>query len=108
MPRESAVTPVVILPGVSDRDEAKRVADLIKSAIEQPILFNGRELRVGGSFGMSIYPEDGTHTDDLRKMADEDMYRAKLRRQPIPACLPNAEVEADPVSSASRRALIGA
>jgi diguanylate cyclase (GGDEF)-like protein len=97
---------VVILPGVSDRNEAKRVADLMRTAIEQPISFNGRELRVGGSFGMSIYPDDGAHTDALLKMADEDMYRSKLRRQPFRPG-PNAGLEADPVSTSSR-ALIGA
>ena len=71
---------VVILPGVSDRKEASRVAELVVNAIAQPSSFNGRELRVGASFGISIYPDDGAHTDALLKMADEDMYRAKLRR----------------------------
>jgi diguanylate cyclase (GGDEF)-like protein len=72
---------VVILPGVSDRKEARRVAHLLASAIEQPVSFSDRELRVGASVGLSIYPDDGTHTDALLKMADEDMYREKLRRQ---------------------------
>ena len=71
---------VVILPGVSDRKEASRVAELVVNAISQPSSFNGRELRVGASFGISVYPDDGAHTDALLKMADEDMYRAKLRR----------------------------
>lgn len=72
---------VVILPGVSDRKEAGRVAELVANAISQPSSFNGHELRVGASFGISIYPDDGAHTDALLKMADEDMYRAKLRRR---------------------------
>jgi diguanylate cyclase (GGDEF)-like protein len=72
---------VVILPGVSDRKEASRVANLLVRAIEQPVSFNSRELRVGGSIGISIYPDDGAHTDALLRMADEDMYREKLRRQ---------------------------
>jgi diguanylate cyclase (GGDEF)-like protein len=84
---------VMILPGVGDRREARRVADLLVSAIEQPILFNNRELRVGGSIGISVYPDDGAHTDALLKIADEDMYRAKLSRrsfrplEPDPALL---------------------
>ena len=32
------------------------------------------------AIGISIYPDDGANTDALLKMADEDMYRAKLRR----------------------------
>jgi diguanylate cyclase (GGDEF)-like protein len=72
---------VVILPGVSDRKEANRVADLVATAIGQPGSFNGHELGVGVSFGVSIYPDDGAYTDALLKMADEEMYRAKLRRR---------------------------
>lgn len=94
---------VVILPGVSDRKEASRVADLLVRAIEQPVSFNSRELRVGGSIGISIYPDDGAHTDALLKMADEDMYRVKLGRQTFR----RGVLEADPVSTSSR-ALIGA
>jgi diguanylate cyclase (GGDEF)-like protein len=72
---------VVILPGVSDQKEASRVAGLLAGAIEQPVSFNGRDLRVGASFGISIYPDDGAQTDALLKKADERMYRAKLTRQ---------------------------
>ena len=86
---------VVILPGVSDRKEAGRMADLLLTAIEQPVSFNNRELRVGGSFGISVYPEDGAHTDALLKMADEDMYRAKLRRRSF------RQLEVDPALTLS-------
>jgi diguanylate cyclase (GGDEF)-like protein len=86
---------VVILPGVSDRKEASRVANLLVNAIEQPILFNGLELGVGASFGISIYPDDGAHTDALLKMADEDMYRAKLRRRSF------RQLEVDPALTLS-------
>jgi len=95
---------VVILPGVSDRREARRVADLVMTSIEQPVSFNGRELKVGGSVGISIYPEDGANTDTLLKVADEDMYRAKLRHTFLnPALHPprSRQPEADPVSTSS-------
>jgi diguanylate cyclase (GGDEF)-like protein len=71
---------VVILPGVSDRREAARIADTVVKAIGQPD-FNGPEGHVEASFGVSIYPGDGPTTDTLLKMADEDMYRAKLKRR---------------------------
>lgn len=90
---------VVILPGVSEQKEARRVADLLVNAIEQPVIFNGRDLRVGASLGIAIYPDDGTHTDALLKKADEDMYRVKLRRQSFR--LLKEEAEADRTSTAS-------
>jgi diguanylate cyclase (GGDEF)-like protein len=95
---------VVILPGVSDRKEAGRVAELVMTSIEQPVSFGGRELRVGGSVGISIYPEDGLNTDALLKVADEDMYRAKLRHAFLdPAIHParTRQPDADPVSTSS-------
>jgi diguanylate cyclase (GGDEF)-like protein len=95
---------VVILPGVSERKEAGRVADLVMNCIEQPISFSGRELRVGGSVGISIYPEDGVNTDALLKVADEDMYRVKLRHTLLHPALHTARTrqpEADTVSTSS-------
>jgi len=91
---------VVILPGVSDRKEADRVADLVMASIEQPISFSGRELRVGGSVGISIYPDDGANTDALLKVADEDMYRTKLRHTFIQPAR-TRQPDADPVSTPS-------
>jgi diguanylate cyclase (GGDEF)-like protein len=70
---------VVILPGVGDRQEACRVADLLARAIEEPILFDGCKLSVAASFGISIAPEDGTDIDALLSKADEGMYRAKMK-----------------------------
>lgn len=74
---------VVVLPGVSDAREASRIASLLVSAIEDPIPFNGRDLRVGASFGVSVHPEDGPNTDALLTKADEAMYRLKMRRRSL-------------------------
>lgn len=74
---------VVVLPGVEDPREASRLASLLVSAIEEPISFNGRDLRVGASFGISIHPEDGPNTDALLTKADEAMYRLKMRRRSL-------------------------
>jgi diguanylate cyclase (GGDEF)-like protein len=76
---------VIVLPGVGDPAEARRIADLVTAAIVQPLAYAGRELRIGVSFGISVYPADGDNTDALLKIADEDMYRAKLRHRTLPA-----------------------
>lgn len=74
---------VVVLPGVDDAREATRIASLLVSAIEEPVSFNGRDLRVGASYGVSIHPEDGPNTDALLTKADEAMYRLKMRRRSL-------------------------
>jgi diguanylate cyclase (GGDEF)-like protein len=72
---------VVLLPGVGDRAEAGRVADLIVNSIAQTSVFNGNELNAGASVGISIFPEDGADADTLLNRADEYMYRNKVKRK---------------------------
>jgi diguanylate cyclase (GGDEF)-like protein len=69
---------VLILPGVGDRKEARRIADLMLDAIGRPASFSGRELHVGASCGISLFPRDGTNSEALLKAADEDMYKEKI------------------------------
>jgi diguanylate cyclase (GGDEF)-like protein len=80
---------VIVLPGVDGRAEARRIADLVAIAIERPLAYGDRELRIGASFGISIYPADGDNTDALLKIADEDMYRAKLEHRKLYASAAN-------------------
>jgi diguanylate cyclase (GGDEF)-like protein len=74
---------VIVLPGVGELTEARRIADLVAIAIAQPFAYGGRELKIGVSFGISFYPADGDNTEALLKIADEDMYRAKLERRKL-------------------------
>ena len=69
---------VIVLPGVGDRSEAARIADVVLASLSQPVEVNGRELLVGASLGISVCPTDGADTDSLLKIADESMYRVKM------------------------------
>jgi diguanylate cyclase (GGDEF)-like protein len=72
---------VVVLPGVKDRNEARRIAGLLLGAVSQPVLFNGHELSVGASCGVSLFPDDGSQSEALLKSADDDMYRSKMKQR---------------------------
>jgi diguanylate cyclase (GGDEF)-like protein len=76
---------VIVLPGVGEPAEARRIADLVAAAIARPLAYAGGELRIGVSFGISVYPADGDNTDALLKIADEEMYRAKLKHRKVKA-----------------------
>jgi diguanylate cyclase (GGDEF)-like protein len=76
---------VIVLPSVGELTEAGRIADLVAAAISKPLAYGGRELRIGVSFGISVYPTDGDNTDALLKVADENMYRAKLEHRKLQA-----------------------
>jgi diguanylate cyclase (GGDEF)-like protein len=68
---------VIALPGIDDRDAAAEIAQLVAAAIALPFSIDGRNLHIGLSFGISIFPNDGDTTDALLKVADENMYRMK-------------------------------
>ena len=68
---------VIALPGIGDRDAAAQIAALVAAAIALPFSFDGGNLHIGVSFGISVFPGDGDNTDALLKVADENMYRMK-------------------------------
>jgi len=47
--------------------------------IGRPVAIAGRELQVGASLGVAMYPNDGDNADSLLKHADVAMYAAKSR-----------------------------
>jgi len=70
---------VVLLPEVG-REYGTQIAEALREAIAvHP--FHGRETQPRGvltaSFGMAVYPEDGTELTSLIREADRAMYRAK-------------------------------
>ncbi len=67
----------VILPSLRDSDDATRVADKILAAIAQPLFIAGRELAVGVSIGIALFPESGNTVEQILNAADDAMYLAK-------------------------------
>ncbi|VAX06983.1 diguanylate cyclase/phosphodiesterase (GGDEF & EAL domains) with PAS/PAC sensor(s) [hydrothermal vent metagenome] len=55
------------------------VAQKCLDAFAEPFKINDNEVYAGTSIGISIYPNDGTNTDELVKYADTAMYAAKER-----------------------------
>jgi diguanylate cyclase (GGDEF)-like protein len=93
---------VIVLPGLGDRCEASRIADVIARAVARPIEFGGQQLRIEGSIGISMYPVDGCNTDTLLRCADEDMYRVKLSHRGDTAKSDGRSSQAEPSTTASR------
>lgn len=57
--------------------QAQEIAQLIADTIEKPHYYKDRELPVGASIGIAVYPDHGKDTDTLFKHADIAMYVAK-------------------------------
>lgn len=57
------------------------IARRLRSSIQEPIDYQGLQLRVGASIGMALYPDDGTDLDQLLHAADGHMYNDKTDRK---------------------------
>ena len=69
---------VVIMPLLSDPADAEGIAQRLLDDISQPIPgFEGPDLRVTLSIGISVYPFDGATSEALLSRADAAMYRVK-------------------------------
>ncbi len=68
---------ILILETFKDDMEVKENAKKIIEAFREPIQIDGHSLKVTGSIGISIYPDDGTNIATLIKKADNAMYRIK-------------------------------
>ncbi|MGE4278518.1 MAG: putative bifunctional diguanylate cyclase/phosphodiesterase [Magnetospirillum sp.] len=67
----------LVLERVDTADDVVIVADKLLSALAGSFLLEGREVFVGSSIGISLYPEDGDNAETLLKHADTAMYQAK-------------------------------
>jgi diguanylate cyclase (GGDEF)-like protein len=69
---------VILVSNVRTLDAVSTVVDKLKKLFEQRVaLSNGEQLRLTGSMGVSVYPEDGQQSETLLRNADTAMYRAK-------------------------------
>lgn len=68
---------VLLLGEIADRNVVSRIAGRVLQALNEPVLFQGRQIRIGGSIGISLYPEHGKDFEPLISRADKALYRAK-------------------------------
>ncbi len=68
---------LLLLPSLSCREDVVEVAERALLAFSQPFHFDGQQLRITPSIGVSFYPEDADEAETLLRAADAAMYRAK-------------------------------
>jgi diguanylate cyclase (GGDEF)-like protein/PAS domain S-box-containing protein len=68
---------IILLEEISDSGDTAVLAQKIIDAISLPIDWQDQQLFVSASVGISIYPDDATDAEQLAKLGDEAMYRAK-------------------------------
>ncbi|MGZ8358616.1 MAG: putative bifunctional diguanylate cyclase/phosphodiesterase [Telluria sp.] len=68
---------LVLLADQQNQHHAAAAAEKILSELARAHEIDGRELHIGASIGISLFPEDGRDAATLIKNADIAMYRAK-------------------------------
>ena len=72
---------VLILHDCDTKERAMQVAEKVLFHLERPIQVSGLTVIVGGSIGISFYPDDGKKTGELLKSADQAMYEVKQKQK---------------------------
>ncbi|MBF0214110.1 MAG: EAL domain-containing protein [Magnetococcales bacterium] len=67
----------LMLEALEAVDDAERVAEKLLSELSRPVSLEGRDVFVGGSIGISLFPDDGATVQELLMHADTAMYQAK-------------------------------
>jgi diguanylate cyclase (GGDEF)-like protein len=71
---------LIVLENVAGREEVALVAQKLKDTFLQPFVLDNKEIRLGVSVGVAIYPDDAEDIHKLIAQADQAMYRDKADR----------------------------
>ncbi|WP_068311912.1 putative bifunctional diguanylate cyclase/phosphodiesterase [Polycladidibacter hongkongensis] len=67
----------ILQPGLVCEMQASNYAHRVVELLTEPVFISGKELRVSASVGVTIYPNDGSSSDELLRHADLAMYQSK-------------------------------
>jgi diguanylate cyclase (GGDEF)-like protein/PAS domain S-box-containing protein len=68
---------VVVLSEVGDTADVLALTDKLRLECGRPLRFDGREVHLGVSMGVSLFPDDGQDFRTLLRFADSALYHAK-------------------------------
>ncbi|HAO24459.1 MAG TPA: hypothetical protein DCQ49_05010 [Methylophaga sp.] len=68
-----------MLDAVENRNGAFGVAEKIRVELAKPYEWQGNEIELSVSIGISVFPQQGEQITQLIAAADEAMYKAKKR-----------------------------
>lgn len=69
--------------GAMSPEEARRKVEFICKTVAAPYHVAGSLLTIGTSCGFALYPEEGTDTDKITRLADQRMYKHKQKNHAL-------------------------
>jgi diguanylate cyclase (GGDEF)-like protein len=70
---------IIVATDLQEGQSADHFVEAVRSAMERPILVEGRSMIVSASLGMAVYPDDADDSIKLLRIADQRMYALKQR-----------------------------
>ncbi len=67
----------ILVQKIEGFEDAAKVAQKVLESVKAPYMVHGRDIVVSTSIGISIFPEDGSDSEELLRNADTALYRAK-------------------------------
>jgi len=67
----------ILYPYEEDLAEVRKIVKKLISIIEEPMVYQKHTLYISASVGISCYPENSAHSDELIKFSDTTMFEAK-------------------------------
>ncbi|RQW75222.1 EAL domain-containing protein [Lysinibacillus composti] len=68
---------ILLFHDLKSIEQVEWISSEIISVFDSPVVVNGKSLNISASIGVAIYPIHATTTEELLKIADMAMYRAK-------------------------------
>ena len=71
----------VLVPLVRNHSDLQEIIVRLQASLSDPIVIEGKTLPSSASFGLAVYPQDGTTRDELIDIADAAMYASKFDKR---------------------------
>ncbi|ACV27274.1 sensor domain-containing diguanylate cyclase [Kangiella koreensis] len=71
----------ITLSPVDGKQSAETVVTNLINSLDQPMQEDGKEFKLGASFGIAVYPDDTDDLDELLEIADQNMFTNKRARK---------------------------
>lgn len=84
----------VILPEIGEAANVDSIADGIHRRLQLPFAYEGRQLQIGASIGVALFPDHASSERELLTHADAAMYRIKQARSSGATARDKSQVQA--------------
>src|SRR5699024_2938809 len=71
---------LIFISNIKKEPDIEIIARRISKALKTPIVVEGQTIYPSASLGISIYPKDGLNVNELLRVADKNLYKAKIKR----------------------------